>query len=540
MKALFLAICIPFFCFSQDSIDDYSYKLWIEFEDKGSVNVTDFSNSDLFSERAIARREKQNISIHFSDLPLEENYLSQLDDLGLEVLNKSKWFNGITASCSDTMLIQELLKLDFIKTIDTLSISLVSPNTRTSSKFDDIVIEENSYGDAENQIEMIGGLALHDQGFQGQGIHIAVLDGGFRKANELDAFQHLFENNQILGTWDFVDSEYAVYEDNYHGMSVLSTMGGYLENEFLGTAPKANYWLLRTEDVSSETLIEEYNWAVAAEFADSVGVDIINSSLGYTTFDIASQNHTYADMDGQTTVVTKAAVLAARKGIIVCNSAGNSGNGNWRYIGAPADADSILSIGAVNAMREPTSFSSYGPTADGRVKPTVSAQGGGTSIITPSNTIATSNGTSFSSPVIAGMTACLWQAHYGKSNMQIIEAIIQSANLYQFPDEQLGYGIPNYSLANALLLDVEDINMPTLEVYPNPANTESTIYIYSANESDVSYKILDLSGKVVDMGEVKWNFSRFAINLPPLQSGMYIVEVKAGDVVLVEKLSVVD
>jgi len=540
MKALFLAIFIPFLCFSQESSVNISIKLWIEFSDKGNQNVNDFSNSDLFSERASARREKQNISIDFSDLPIHQDYLSQLSALGIEILNKSKWFNGITANCTDTLLIAELLELDFIKTIDTLGISLETSYVRTSSKFDHIVIDENSYGNAKNQIEMIGGLALHDQGFQGQGIHIAVLDGGFRMTNKLDAFQHLFDNNQILGTWDFVDGESSVYEDNYHGMSVLSTMAGYLENDFLGTAPKASYWLFRTEDVGSETLIEEYNWAVAAEFADSVGADIINSSLGYTTFDIVSQDHSYADLDGQTTVITKAATLAARKGIIVCNSAGNSGSSNWKYIVAPADADSILSVGAVNAMQEATSFSSYGPTVDGRVKPTVSAQGGGTAIITTSNTIASSNGTSFSSPIIAGMTACLWQAHYGKSNMQIIEAITQSAHIYQFPEDQLGFGIPNYALANALLLDLEDVNMPLLEVYPNPANASATLYIYSANESEVSYRILDLTGKEVDKGQIQWNYSRFAINLPQMKSGVYIVEVIAGDRVLVERLSVVD
>ncbi|MDB2675613.1 hypothetical protein N9Y90_03685, partial [Flavobacteriales bacterium] len=226
MKALLLAIFIPFLCFSQESSINISIKLWIEFSDKGNQTVNNFSNSDLFSERASARREKQNISIDFSDLPIHQDYLSQLSALGIEILNKSKWFNGITANCTDTLLIAELLELDFIKTIDTLGISLETSDVRTSSKFDHIVIDENSYGNAKNQIEMIGGLALHDQGFQGQGIHIAVLDGGFKMTNKLDAFQHLFDNNKILGTWDFVDGESSVYEDNYHGMSVLSTMAG--------------------------------------------------------------------------------------------------------------------------------------------------------------------------------------------------------------------------------------------------------------------------------------------------------------------------
>ena len=213
---------------------------------------------------------------------------------------------------------------------------------------------------------------MHEQGYQGQGIHIAVLDAGFRKTDEIDAFTHLFANNQILGTWDYVDGESSVYEDNYHGMSVLSTMAGYLENEFLGTAPKASYWLLRTEDASSETLIEEYNWAVAAEFADSAGVDIINSSQDILLLIFHLKTIATPIWTERQPSLAEQLTMASRKGMIVCNSAGNSGNNSWYYIGAPADADSILSVGSVNANGLSSSFSSYGPSSDGRVKPTVS------------------------------------------------------------------------------------------------------------------------------------------------------------------------
>ena len=537
MKNLIILFVLPQLVFSQSEI---SFTMWIGFTDKGNIYNNSYNASDLFSERAIQRREKQNISIDFTDYPLNSDYLNEIRQMDVQILKQSKWFNGIIVSSKDSTLLKKLLLLPFVNNVDTLAAEITSDTNRRSSKFEAILVNDNTYGKANNQIEMIGGISLHEQGFMGQGIHIAVLDAGFGNTNELGAFSHLYSNNQLLGTWDFVDQEPVVYESSSHGMSVLSTMAGLIEGEYIGTAPEASYWLLKTEDPNSETLIEEYNWAIAAEFADSVGVDIINSSLGYTTFDIPSQNHTYADMDGQTTIITKAATLAARKGMIVCNSAGNSGNKSWKYIGAPADADSILTVGGVDAEQEVSVFSSFGPSADGRVKPNVSAQASATAIINRYNNVSYSNGTSFSSPIVAGMTACLWQAHYEKTNMQLIDAIIRSAHLYQNPDNQLGYGIPNFSLANALLLDVEDINKPTLEVYPNPANAESTIYIYSANASAVSYKILDLSGKVVDMGEVKWNFSRFAINLTSLQSGMYIVEVKAGDIVLVEKLSVVD
>lgn len=535
MRLLTFLILFPILAFSQDSL---SVKLWIAFEDKGSHLVSDFSPSDLFSQRAIDRREKQNIPLHYSDLPIPTSYLLTLQDLGFTILNKSKWFNGVTALYSGNNA-DALLTLDFVKQVDTLQIFFDLLGGRQSSKFDDIVFE-NDYGDARNQIEMIEGVSLHEQGYQGQGMHIAVLDAGFRNTDWIDAFEHLFANNQILGTWDYVDGESSVYEDNYHGMSVLSVMGGYIQDEFRGTAPKASYWLLRTEDAGSETLIEEYNWAVAAEFADSVGVDIINSSLGYTTFDIESQNHTYADLDGKTTVITRAATMASRKGMIVCNSAGNSGNNPWYYIGAPADADSILSVGSVYGDRQVSSFSSYGPSSDGRVKPSVSAQGGNTTVITSSNAISTSNGTSFSSPIIAGMTACLWQSHYDKSNMQIIDAIIQSAHLYQNPDEQLGYGIPNYALANALLLGVEDVEEVALDIYPNPVQSNAVAYLYTANNTDISYRLIDMQGRVIMEDNIAWSYTMMPIEIPSLQSGIYLLEATVGNEVRVERLNIVD
>lgn len=535
MRLLTFLILFPILAFSQDSL---SVKLWIAFEDKGSHLVSDFSPSDLFSQRAIDRREKQNIPLHYSDLPIPTSYLLTLQDLGFTILNKSKWFNGVTALYSGNNA-DALLALDFVKQVDTLQIFFDLLGGRQSSKFDDIVFE-NDYGDARNQIEMIEGVSLHEQGYQGQGMHIAVLDAGFRNTDWIDAFEHLFANNQILGTWDYVDGESSVYEDNYHGMSVLSVMGGYIQDEFRGTAPKASYWLLRTEDAGSETLIEEYNWAVAAEFADSVGVDIINSSLGYTTFDIESQNHTYADLDGKTTVITRAATMASRKGMIVCNSAGNSGNNPWYYIGAPADADSILSVGSVYGDRQVSSFSSYGPSSDGRVKPSVSAQGGNTSVITSSNAISTSNGTSFSSPIIAGMTACLWQSHYDKSNMQIIDAIIQSAHLYQNPDEQLGYGIPNYALANALLLGVEDVEEVALDIYPNPVQSNAVAYLYTANNTDISYRLIDMQGRVIMEDNIAWSYTMMPIEIPSLQSGIYLLEATVENEVRVERLNIVD
>lgn len=534
MKYLIILLFYPFFSWSQVGIN---FKLWVEFNDKGNVNDQSYTAKDLLSERAIARREKQHIPLHFTDLPIQTEYVESLNKLGFLILNKSKWFNGVIVLCPDTQLIDTLTQLSFVKHVDTLGYDLTRQTSRMDSKLNDIVFE-NDYGNARNQIEMIGGLSLHEQGYQGQDIHIAVLDAGFGNAYEIDGLNHLFASQRILGTWNYVDNGPSVFGSSSHGMLVLSTMGGFLKNEFIGTAPQASYWLFKTEDPNSETRLEEYNWAIAAEFADSAGVDIINSSLSYSTFDVESQNYTYHDLDGKTSLISRAAVLAARKGMIVCSSAGNYGNDNWKYIGAPADADSILTVGSVDENRTTSSFSSFGPTADDRIKPTVSAQGTNAAILTSSNSVGYSNGTSFSSPIIAGMTACLWQAHYDKTNIEIINAITQSAHLYQTPDNQMGYGIPNFSLANALLLDIDDINTPSIDIFPNPTYSQAIVSIYSGNESDLSYRLVDLRGNVVLSGDIEWLYSNVSLKIPQLESGIYLLEVKTQRGTMTERLSI--
>lgn len=535
MRYILLFLILPSLAYPQA---DLSFTFWVELSDKGNVDETTYQSADLFSDRAILRREKHNVPLHYSDFPVHDQYLSSLKKMDLQILKKSKWFNGVMICSSDTTLVDSLGALPFVKNIDTLGAKLATITNRHNSKFDAVLVEEHIHGQANNQIEMVGGLSLHNQGFRGQGIHIAVFDAGFGNANELGAFSHLFANDQLLGTWDYVEGNANVYENSYHGMSVLSTMAGMIEGEYVGTSPGASYWLLKTEDPSSETLTEEYNWAIAAEFADSVGVDIINSSLGYTTFDTPSQNHSYLDLDGTTTIISQAATLAARKGMIVCNSAGNSGNKSWKYIGAPADADSILSIGAVDAEQQIAAFSSFGPSADGRVKPNVSAQGSSTAIINRNNGVTYSNGTSFSSPIVAGMTACLWQAHYDKTNMQLIDAIIRSAHLYQSPNNQYGYGIPNFSLANAILSDKKNVDIPDLAIYPNPAFSETTISIYTGMESNIEYVIFDLQGKLLQSEQLKWNYSTFDVKLPMLESGMYFIKVNTNSTSITQRFSV--
>ena len=525
MRSLILIFLLPLSLSAQ-------YKYWISFSDKGgqTINTSEVS----LSERAIERRSRQNIAVSVSDLPVYTKYVQTVRNLGFKVLNRSRWFNGIMVSTNDSLWVNSLASLPFVTDAYNFQTQNTS-NNRLSNKLE--VIDSSFYGNAFRQLDMLNGHDMHQLGYQGEGMYIAVLDAGFKKVDELAAFESLFENNQILGTWDFVAQESSVFEDHSHGMAVLSTIGARLEGEFVGTAPQAKFWLLRTEDAVSENLIEEYNWLCAAEFADSVGADIINSSLGYTTFDIVEQDHTYADLDGRTTPISKAAVMASRKGMIVCSSAGNYGNNNWYYLGAPADADSILSVGAVYADETPTSFSSFGPSADNRVKPSVSAQGGNTTVYSTADYVTTSNGTSFSSPIIAGMTACLWQANPDKTNTEVMNAIMQSAHLYNTPDDQLGYGIPNYTLAN-MLLSIENETNPFISVYPNPLKNYSQLYAFVANAENITYSLYNLEGKLLTYQVVSSSSRVVQIDIPQLCIGIYLLEVLIGEERLQERIVV--
>jgi hypothetical protein len=374
-------------------------------------------------------------------------------------------------------------------------------------------------------------------GYCGQGMLIAVIDAGFNSADIMSCFDSLRANNQIKGTRDFALPGNNVYSTSMasHGTSVLSCMGAYSNGQMVGTAPKADYWLLRSEVGATESIIEEYYWVSAAEFADSIGADLINSSLGYTTFDNAATNHTYADMDGNTTIVTKGADKAAEKGILVVNSAGNSGGGGWWYIGAPADGDSVFTIGAVTATGARSGFSSVGPTSDGRIKPAVSAQGTGTVLFSPSG-LGSGNGTSFSSPIMCGMTACLWQAFPELNNMQIIELIKSSASQASQPDSLLGWGIPDFLAASSTLSIQTKENK--IVAFPNPVDEKFTVVFPVSIQGKFNIEIVNLQGKVVysrqhDEGSIR----SIQINdLGYLASGIYFIKVSAQSVIYSGKI----
>lgn len=473
----------------------------VSFTDKNNSSFSINNPQQFLSQKAINRRIKHGISITLQDIPVNQAYIDSVVAKGAIVYNKSKWMNLIVVKVNDTNVVSSILSLPFVANVNLIkSDDTLGKSERVQDKFHFETVTDLSYGSASDQIKIMEGQFLHNMGYKGEGITIAVLDAGFTNVNVISAFNDLWNENRILGYWDFVNNNDSVFDKHSHGTAVLSTMAGVITGEIIGTAPSASYWLLRSEDAPTETISEEYNWLAAAEFADSAGADIINSSLGYTTFDDATDNHTYADMDGNTTIITKAADLAFSRGMLVVNSAGNSGSNPWFYIGAPADGDDVLSIGAVEHDGSYASFSSRGPTYDGRIKPNVSAIGRLSAVVDVSGNVVFSSGTSFSSPEMAGMAASLWQAYPDKTNAEIKDVIEKSANQYYFPDDKLGYGIPNFRVAYMLLagLEVKDNSRSQLlNVYPQPYKNNFNLLYYSAKKQAINLRIVDVAGKLV-------------------------------------------
>ena len=485
-------------------------KFWIGFEDKYNTPFTLSDPIQFLSQRSLDRRTNQGIALDEKDLPVDPNYVAQVSAVGASILHQSKWFNGVSIELQDSADITIINALPFVQ--NWVPVNRLSGRSSVSDKFGQTILNKNSNGGAPpldhgtgfNQIDMINGVPLHQQGFLGNGMTIAVLDAGFNNVPLLAVFDSLMNEGRVLATKDFVDGDNDVYGHSSHGSQVLSTMASYWPGEFIGTAPKANYILLRSEDAGSEHIIEEDNWVAAAEYADSMGADIINSSLGYTTYDDPSMDHSYSDMDGNTTRITQGADLAASRGILVVNSAGNSGESAWYNIGAPADGDSVFAIGAVNPDGIYAEFSSKGPSADGRVKPNIVAQGAAT-VIANLNPDAeeptqTGNGTSFSGPVIAGMLACFWQAFPELTNIEIMSVVEQSASHFTSPDEFVGYGIPDFSLAYLITSDFEPEgtdNDELISVYPSPFIDELRAAFYPSHNREILLRLIDSQGKII-------------------------------------------
>ncbi len=424
-----------------------TYMYRVSLKDKHGTPYDISRPAEFLSEKSIARRRRQHIEIDSTDLPINPAYIKSVSSEDVAVVGRSKWNNTLLVRTKTPEQVERLLSLPFVRAVKKVwtspdSINNVSSRMKYHTEFNRWdTVAQNYYGVTREQVEMLGGVRMHSHGFTGKGVTIAVLDGGFMNTDLIPCLQ----NVDIIGWEDFVvPKSKSIFKEMEHGTKVLSAMAVKEPNIFVGTAPDASYWLLRCEDEVTESLAEEDYWAAAAEFADSVGVDIISSSLGFHDFDDSSDNYKYTQLDGHTALISATASMLASKGIVLVNSAGNDGMSSWKKINVPADADNIITVGAISPNRRNAAFSSIGPTADNRVKPDVMALGSPASVITGRGTIIRDMGTSFSTPLVAGMVACLWQAMRDKTAMEIIDIVRRCSDNYSTPDNIYGYGVPDF------------------------------------------------------------------------------------------------
>lgn len=503
---------------------------WIQLKDKNGTQFQINQPEKFLSARAILRRTRQHIAIDETDLPVSQTYLDTLKKQGLTIVHTSKWLNGVTVTTADTALIKKISALSFVSTIQ-----LTKPATVLKSANQKFRIEAESglnpleYGSAYGQLSLLNGQNLHNSGFRGKGIQIAVLDAGFFNAKTIQAFDSLRNSGRLLGVRDFVNPMANIYQENYHGMSVLSCMAANIPGTIIGTAPDASYYLFRTEDAVTEYIVEEDNWVAGVELADSLGVDIINSSLGYYEFDDTLMNHTYADMNGSKTRVTRAANIAFDKGILVFSSAGNEGLNQWKHIIAPADGTNTIGVAAVDNNGTRATFSSLGPAYGGAIKPNLAATGSGTLLINSSGNVGYANGTSFSSPVLAGMTACLKQAFPYATAKEIKYALEQSGSQFSKPDSLLGYGIPNFEKAEAYLRTNSTVSLNLTnkwEVSPNPFTNSIVIKNMGTTVNQkVEITLYNLQGICLHQASFSGNEIIRLSNLINLPEGILILKV---------------
>lgn len=505
---------------------------WVYFTDKPDAAFYMANPLQMLSQKSLNRRAAQGIALDDKDVPIHQEYIDGVTAAtGITVKAKSKWLNALHVRGTQED-INALTGLAFVQSIDFANHALpdagrhAQPKQPKSSNIDKVMqTQENfSYGQSSAQVEMLNGHLLHQQGFTGTGMIIAVLDAGFPGVDTAAPFQRLFDNNLILGGYNFVGGGVDFYTGGDHGTKVLSTLGGYTEGQLVGSAPDAFYYLFVTEDTASENPVEESYWVEAAEQADSLGVDVITTSLGYFTYDNPDYSYTYNDIDGETSFITRGTDIAFTRGIFCVTSAGNSAAGPSPHIGVPADAFNTLAVGAVDSAEQYAYFSSIGPSFDGRIKPDVMALGQSAVISTTDGTITTGSGTSFAGPITAGLVACLWQAVPYKTNAQLLQIVKESADRYSNPDNQYGYGIPDFALA--LQLDVPNVVKPVFMLYPNPAQSTITIAFPQGIQA-VRLTLYNNLGQVV--GQQAVNASKSNVSLQNLTAGVYSYTVSSAN-----------
>lgn len=511
------------------------------FKDKAASPYSISNPAEFLSQRAVNRRERQGISVTEQDLPVNVNYIQAVKDAGADVFYKTRWLNGVLVQC-EASLIATLTGLPFVERVE-----YVAPNAKLMTngrKKSNPKARTSKVADVtERQLGMVGIDAMHTDGYRGEGMIVGIFDSGFQGVNVNEPFQSLFAENRIDMTvsHDLVYNTKDIFQYDEHGAEVFSVIAAYQQGTYTGGAYKASYQLFVTEDVNTEYRIEEYNWLFAAEMADSAGVDVINSSLGYNTFDDASMDYTKAAMNGKTTVVTRAAQWAADRGIAVVCSAGNEGAVSWQIITAPADAEDVLAIASVTSTGVRVASSSKGPSPaiDGVIKPDVAAMGSNTSVILPNGAVGSASGTSLAAPIITSFVTGIWQKYPSLTNKELLDIVRQSGSQAGTPDNLLGYGIPNYLTVETLL---QSLRENPFRVYPNPVVDDTlSIKPYSASEiSTCQIEFISPKGQLLFASDLSFSKENpaYTMNVASLASGLYILRIKWGDDVATHRVVV--
>lgn len=512
---------------------------WVYFNDKPDAAYYLANPLQMLTQRALDRRAAQGISLANSDVPIAQTYIDQVTaSTGITVMAKSKWLNALHVRGTQAN-IQLLTNLSFVSQIQFADSNL---NSRHSSgKSNELkpvnkqleVLANFNYGGSSNQIEMLNGHLLHQQNYTGQGKMVAIMDAGFPGVDTASPFQRLRDNNLILGGYNFPDRNTSIYTRSSHGTSVLSCMAGFVDNQLVGTAPDAQYYLFITEDTNSENPVEESYWVEAVEMADSLGVDVINTSLGYFAYDNPNYSYSYSDMNGIKSFAARGADIAFSKGMICVTSAGNSGNSSDPHIATPADAITTLTVGAVDASENYVSFSSIGPSFDNRVKPDVCAKGYLASVSNATGNIVNANGTSFSSPILAGMVTTFWSAVPNMTNAEIMQFVKESADIYANPTIYKGYGVPDFQLALTNALSLNSYQNNPVILYPNPVQNELNI-IFTESEKSGELILYNNIGQQVASFVVSETNPK--VSLDSLASGLYFYQLKSANKVAQGKL----
>ena len=501
------------------------------FADKDNVSSALANPISILTQESLDRKQLHSTPIDERDVPVNEDYIAEIKAAnGITVYAKSKWMNSVYVRGSESN-INSLLGLAFVNEVEFMDKSLNLIGGNVGDPDDKFVIENQSsrinyeYGAAANQVEMIGADFLHQQDFNGEGMVVAVLDSGFPTILSNPAFDHINDEDRVIDTYDFVTRQVSPDGSGSHGLKTSSDIAGLDDGNFAGTAPGASFVYYVTEEGGAENPVEEAYWLEALERADSLGVDVVNTSLGYQDFDNSAYDYEYDDLDGETTIGARAGTLAFDKGMLLVTSGGNDGNGGFGFVASPGDSRGVLTVGAVDADENYVSFSSFGPTVDGRVKPDVMAQGAVAAVIDENGNVDFNNGTSFSSPIMAGAIASLWQSKPEATNAQIMQIVRESAHLFDAPTSQMGYGIPNFEDAYTALqlLTLEDVLAATqFGMYPNPAENFVNFSL-PKNVTSTSVSLYTLSGQLLNTKMLSSEDSQ--LDISTLATGIYLATI---------------